>query len=473
MRPVPCAREPSEATEKLRSEALQLVEEVEARGQDLHRSLSFLDQMEEEIADSVIPQHAFIEQTFEILKQRLEQRKLKLIEEFNLRTVAKLESLGQQRKTMERDVECLENSVTVSRSMILNGTDEQFSEHRERITGHLNRLIQEDAFLQPPVETSHLELTPLIEVDIAPFFQIGRVEEVQSNKTFAALFIRYKAMGTPKQIIGSKGKGPLQFESPSGLFVDNFNRLVVCDGANNRIQVIDSQGKLIRCFGEGGFMVGKMDHPSCVVVDKNENFVVCDSGNHRIHLFDPTGNHISSFGSYGDRDHQFKHPNSFAFTKEGNCVVTDAFGDRVQIFDPEWNLIKTIGGPGKEDGRFHNPYGVAIDPGTNNIVVSDSTHGRIQVFDREGNFLFTFGKPGTAPGEFYTPRGLTIDQRGNILVCDLNNHRIQVFDRNGKFVHSFGSKGNGPGQFDTPLGVAIDNKGNVIVSDCNHRIQVF
>ena len=62
--------------------------------------------------------------------------------------------------------------------------------------------------------------------------------------------------------------------------------MVVADIGNDRVQVFDREGRLVRTLGgTRGDGVGQMDHPNGVAVDGGGRIVVADWGNHRLVVF--------------------------------------------------------------------------------------------------------------------------------------------------------------------------------------------
>ena len=79
--------------------------------------------------------------------------------------------------------------------------------------------------------------------------------------------------------IGSEGSGHGQLNQPTGLAIDKFNNLIMCDKGNRRLQVFSLDGKFVNSVTEG------MDSPRSVAVTKDGNVLVCDSRKHCIHVF--------------------------------------------------------------------------------------------------------------------------------------------------------------------------------------------
>jgi len=71
--------------------------------------------------------------------------------------------------------------------------------------------------------------------------------------------------------IGSEGCGSGQFKSPSGLVIDSFNRLIVCDVGNSRLQLFTLDGKFVT--GITGSFFDNSCLISCAVSNTGHLFV--------------------------------------------------------------------------------------------------------------------------------------------------------------------------------------------------------
>ena len=82
--------------------------------------------------------------------------------------------------------------------------------------------------------------------------------------------------------IGSEGSGDGQFLEPSGPLIEKFNRLLLCDARNRRLQLFSLDGKYITqiagSFFEGGY-------PHYVVISNTGHLFVTDSRRHCVHVF--------------------------------------------------------------------------------------------------------------------------------------------------------------------------------------------
>ena len=82
--------------------------------------------------------------------------------------------------------------------------------------------------------------------------------------------------------IGSTGSGDGQFSEPRSLVIDKFNRLIICDSGNRRLQLFTLDGKYISqiagSFFEGGY-------PRYAVISNTGNLFVTDTQRHCVYVF--------------------------------------------------------------------------------------------------------------------------------------------------------------------------------------------
>jgi sugar lactone lactonase YvrE len=69
---------------------------------------------------------------------------------------------------------------------------------------------------------------------------------------------------------GKKGSGPGEFDQPHGLAFDSKGRLFVADRSNNRIQILDQDGRFLEEWHQ-------FSRPSGIYIDKNDMIYVADS----------------------------------------------------------------------------------------------------------------------------------------------------------------------------------------------------
>ena len=100
--------------------------------------------------------------------------------------------------------------------------------------------------------------------------------------SFACLVKVFNNAGEYLQGIGSFGSGDGQFSSPIGLAIDKFNRLIVCDGGNRRLELFTLDGKYITQIA-GSFFEG--GDPHSAVISNTGYLFVTDTSRQCVHVF--------------------------------------------------------------------------------------------------------------------------------------------------------------------------------------------
>ena len=295
----------------------------------------------------------------------------------------------------------------------------------------------------------------------------NRVQVFDSSGNFLSEFGSFCNLEFPVDCVDPDGPGPLQlgdgqFSDPIGIIVDSFDRIIVADTANRRVQAFDSSGNFLFKFGSECSLSttfgcvdpdgpgplelgdGQFLGPRDVTVDNSDRIIVADGGNERVQAFDSSGNFLFKFGSTGTGPGQFTGIGNLATDSSDRIIVADGSNHRVQVFDSSGNFLFEFGsfcqlefpvdcvdpdGPGPlelGDGQFDNPSGVTVDS-SDTIIVSEEDGNRVQAFDSSGNFLSKFGSFGAGPGQFDAAVGITVDNSDRIIVADTDNERIQVF----------------------------------------------
>ncbi len=82
--------------------------------------------------------------------------------------------------------------------------------------------------------------------------------------------LKFTRDGTLIAVIGKKGTGPVEFDQPHALAFDSKGRLFVGDRGNNRIQILDQQGKFLEEWKQ-------FSRPSGIYIDTHDVIYVADS----------------------------------------------------------------------------------------------------------------------------------------------------------------------------------------------------
>jgi len=129
------------------------------------------------------------------------------------------------------------------------------------------------------------------------------------------------------KVIGKKGAGPGEFNGPHALAFDSKGRLVVGDRSNNRIQILDQDGKFISETAEFG-------RPSGIWIDKNDVLYVADSESGSVNPNRPEWRRGIRIGKLSDSkvtafipDPEARNAPEFRGTSAAEGVAVDAAGN--------------------------------------------------------------------------------------------------------------------------------------------------
>eukprot|EP01112_Ceratiomyxa_fruticulosa_P016147 TRINITY_DN4846_c0_g2_i1.p1 TRINITY_DN4846_c0_g2~~TRINITY_DN4846_c0_g2_i1.p1 ORF type:complete len:600 (-),score=152.73 TRINITY_DN4846_c0_g2_i1:239-2038(-) len=174
-----------------------------------------------------------------------------------------------------------------------------------------------------------------------------------------------------------------KMQRPWGIAVNQAGHIIVANYNSNVVLIhtghtnnISEFGSLIKVVGENDGVV--FNHPLGVAVNSKSELIV--SSQHKIDILNSDYKLIKSFGSYGKLDGQFNNPNSLCVDVRDNILVAEYNGHRVQVFDREGNWIATFGKEGQDDGCLNYPSGIAVDNESGDIMVTDQMTHTIKVF---------------------------------------------------------------------------------------------
>jgi sugar lactone lactonase YvrE len=98
----------------------------------------------------------------------------------------------------------------------------------------------------------------------------GEIYVAEGHGGGNARILKFSKDGKLIAVIGRKGTGPVEFDQPHALAFDSKGRLFVGDRSNNRIQLLDQQGRFIEEWKQ-------FSRPSGIFIDRNDNIYVADS----------------------------------------------------------------------------------------------------------------------------------------------------------------------------------------------------
>lgn len=163
--------------------------------------------------------------------------------------------------------------------------------------------------------------------------------------------------------IGSRQRPQLQapFNHPADVAIDPTNgEIYVADGyGNSAIHCFDVQRKHLRTWGRPGKGPGEFTTPHGIWVDQFQRILVADRENDRVQLFDPDGGYIDEWTD-------LYHPMDIFVDAMGSVFVTDQI-PRVTMFSSDGVLLGRckpvgIGGHGLWGDSAGNLYFAEVAP---------------------------------------------------------------------------------------------------------------
>ena len=143
-------------------------------------------------------------------------------------------------------------------------------------------------------------------------------------------------------IVADSNNKLIKIFTPSGQFLRKFGAedllvdpihciqkdqyFLVSDNGDHSIKVFNADGDFLYKFGNGGEGDGAFDNPYCLSVDKEGHLMVCDGKNDRVQVLELNGTFITKFKLMSGGS-----PTSTAVLSDGTIVVSDYRGDCIQI----------------------------------------------------------------------------------------------------------------------------------------------
>ena len=229
--------------------------------------------------------------------------------------------------------------------------------------------------------------------------------------------------GTRMKAIAAEGSVDSDLIFPCGIAIDDGGNILVADTKQHGIRKFVTGDRITSSvIGTKGRGPLQFDYPGGICANpKIKKIYVCDCLNDRVQILNSDITFSSSFGSRGEGDGQFYRPSDVAIDSADNVFIADSFNHRVQIFTEDGQFLRKFGKKGRGDGELDRPVAITID--SNDIVyVTENDNRRVSVFTSQGQFLKSFGAG--LLGETFTN---AVDKEGFIYACDNGNNCILIF----------------------------------------------
>ena len=152
---------------------------------------------------------------------------------------------------------------------------------------------------------------------------------------------------------------------PSGLAVNGRGQVFVADYKGHRVSVFNQNGRYQYSFGSEGDGPGQFKNPDQICIAPDGLVYVTD-GNNRVQVLEQDGKFVRQFGK-----DVLKCPTGIAVTKDGHVVVASWTANKLSFFKLQGRCFHEV-----TDIGLKHPFGVAVDA-CGWVYVSDYDNHRI------------------------------------------------------------------------------------------------
>ena len=210
-----------------------------------------------------------------------------------------------------------------------------------------------------------------------------------------------------------------------------------------------------------GFILNQtLKQPSGLAVDKFGFLYLCDQGNNRIIKFDTNLTPLREAGGYGSDEGLFKGPIEIVVDDDNRVLISDAANRRIQQLDTALFYRTQMRLEDSDDPlKFGTPSGLAVTH-DGSLRIADNERDDLIFLTNNGVFEKLVGDLGYRGGQLADPQGVAVDRDDNVFVCDAGNGRIAVYDKYGEFQRSIEPEG-----MVRPVSVLIDDSNRLWILD--------
>lgn len=205
------------------------------------------------------------------------------------------------------------------------------------------------------------------------------------------------------------GSAPGQFACPSAIASDTAGLLYVADAFNNRVQVLDRAGRVVRFAGDEGL---PLNRPAGLAVHSGSGTLyVAETGSGRIRQFAANG---AAGRIFAARDGSFR-PYGLAVVQE-HLYAADGAGRRIVVFNRAGDEVASFG-----SGLLVAPRGVAGDGG-DLLFVADPGAGCVFIYTAGGVLQGRIAGP-----ELNRPFDVAWHPEGKLVVADPATNALLLY----------------------------------------------
>jgi outer membrane protein assembly factor BamB len=218
--------------------------------------------------------------------------------------------------------------------------------------------------------------------------------------------------------------------------------------ADNRVIVVDHQGKIVWQYGQAGVSgsgPNQLNTPVFAIQLPSRNIMVVDQANNRVIEIDRTSKQI--VWSYGPKSGPgaLNNPNSAELLPNGHILIGDENNNRVIEITRDGTIVWQY-----SQGLSAAAYASRLPNG--DTLITDSSHSRVLEVNPNKKVVFEYFT-NTDPSSNSAPLPTNAVQlaNGGIIIADQFNHRVLMV--NPKVYFQYGMvnvAGNQPGQLNGP-----------------------
>ena len=93
---------------------------------------------------------------------------------------------------------------------------------------------------------------------------------------------------------------------------------------DHHIQVFTPEGRFLRKFGSSGSDTEKLNGPTGIVIDNSDRVYVNERDNDRVSIFTTQGHFLKHFGSYGEEEGTFDRSRTIRVDENGFIFVANS-----------------------------------------------------------------------------------------------------------------------------------------------------
>jgi len=172
---------------------------------------------------------------------------------------------------------------------------------------------------------------------------------------------------------------PVIQTTPNAFAVDRDGRMVIADGSQQQVLLLDTFQSLTMRVGDPGTMPDQFADVSGLTFLPDGSFLVADRGSRRLALYGRLGFFEGLIGGEGQSDNPFLAPMGLTADRYGNVFVADAGKGLVHVLGKRlaWDLA--FGRDDLDGGDLIAPVDVAVGPG-DLLAVTDRDRAAVIVY---------------------------------------------------------------------------------------------